>query len=288
MVLKASSQVHFGVILLVMAFGLTATVDAFAKYLSPSLHSVQITWGFFLMTFLVLFVFALARGRSISSVLRTKHWRLQLARSGSVILSITLLFVGIAYIPFADAIAISFMAPLFVTILAVPILGESFYWHRVVAVLMGLGGVMIIIQPGSGVYHWAAFMPLCSGFFFALFQIMTRKLAASDNWFTTLFYTGAGGLFWVSLPVAFFWRPLDLGHLGVFAVIGVLGALAHLFIVKALEAAQASLLAPFNYTKLIWAAAIGFVVFTETPSLATIIGSLVIVASGLFILTREI
>ena len=127
--MTSSSQVRLSVILLVVAFGLTATVDAFAKYLSPSLHSVQITWGFFVMTFLAIFVFALARGRNVPSLLRTPNWRLQLARSGSVILSITLLFVGIAYIPFADAIAISFMAPLFVTILAVPILKEPFRWQ---------------------------------------------------------------------------------------------------------------------------------------------------------------
>ena len=281
------SQVRLSVILLVVAFGLTATVDAFAKYLTTSLHSVQITWGFFVMTFLAIFVFALARGRNVPSLLHTPNWRLQLARSGSVILSITLLFVGIAYIPFADAIAISFMAPLFVTILAVPILKEPFRWHRVVAVLVGLGGVVIIIQPGSGVFHWAAVMPLCSGFFFALFQIMTRKLSASDDWLTTLFYTGAGGLLWVSLAVGFFWRPIDLEHLGVFAVMGLLGATAHLFIVKALEAAEASLLAPFNYTKLIWAAAIGYVVFAETPSFSTIAGSVVIVASGFFVLRRR-
>ena len=153
--------------------------------------------------------------------------------------------------------------------------------------LVGLGGVVVIIQPGSGVFHWAAVMPLCSGFFFALFQIMTRKLSTSDDWLTTLFYTGAGGLLWVSLAVGFFWRPLDLEHLGVFAVMGLLGATAHLFIVKALEAAEASLLAPFNYTKLIWAAAIGYVVFAETPSFSTIAGSVVIVASGLFVLQRE-
>ena len=148
----------------------------------------------------------------------------QLVRSAVLILTITLLFVAIAYIPLADAIAISFMAPLFITILAVPILKEPFVWHRFGAVLAGLGGVVIIMQPGAGVLHWAAFMALGSGFFFALFQIMTRKLAASDDWFTTLFYTGAGGLFWVSLGVGFFWRPLDLEHVGVFAVMGLLAA----------------------------------------------------------------
>ena len=257
--MTGSSHVRLAIVLLVVSNGLTAAVDAFAKYLSPALHSVQITWGFFVMIFVAIFVFALVRGGGIRDVLRTEHLTIQLSRSAVLILTITLLFVGIAYIPFADAIAIAFMAPLFITILAVQILAEPFAWHRLAAVLVGLVGVVIIMQPGAGVLHWAAFMPLGAGLFFALFQIMTRKLAATDDWFTTFFYTGAGGFFWVSLLVGFFWRPLTVEYVGIFAVMGLLGAGAHLCIVKSLQEAEVSLLAPFNYTKLIWAAAIGYV-----------------------------
>ena len=281
------SKVQSGIVLLVIFNGLTAAVDAFAKHLSRELHSVQITWGFFLLIFLSSGVLALLRGNTIRSALLTERLGLQMTRSAVLILTIVSLFVGIAYIPFADAIAISFMAPLFITVLAVPMLGEAFRWHRLSAVLVGLVGVVVIIQPGTGVLHWAACMPLAAGVFFALFQIMTRKLTVTDNWFTTFFYTGAGGLFWVSLAVGFFWRPLTLEHLALFAVMGLLGAGAHFCIVKALEAAQASLLAPFNYAKLIWAAAIGYLFFAETPSLATLLGSTIIVASGLFVLHHE-
>ena len=198
------------------------------------------------MIFLTTLVIAFASGRNLRVVVRTQHLGLHMLRSACLILTIVLLFVGIAYIPFADVIAISFMAPLFITILAVPMLDEPFVWHRLGAVLVGLAGVVVIMRPSVGVLHWAAFMPLAAGLFFALFQIMTRKLAALDDWFTTFFYTGAGGLIWVSLGVGFFWRPLELEHLGFFALMGVLGAAAHLCIVKALQAAQASVLAPFN------------------------------------------
>ena len=209
--LMVSSHARLGIVLLVASNGLTAAVDAFAKVLSPELTSVQIVWGFFLMFFVLIIIFTLLRGRPIAKVLRTDHLRVQLARSAALILTITFLFVGIAYIPFADAIAIAFMAPLFITVLAVPVLGETFSWYRLFAVLVGLAGVVIIMQPGAGVLHWAAFMPLAAGLFFALFQIMTRRLAATDDWFTTFFYTGAGGLLWVSLGVVFFWRPLAAG-----------------------------------------------------------------------------
>ena len=280
-------QARLGIILFVVSNGLTAAVDAFAKYMSAQLQSVQIGWGFFLMFFVFIVGYSVARARPLKQVLQTDHLVMQLVRSGTLILTITLLFIGIAFIPFADAIAIAFMAPLFIMILAVPVLGETFSWYRLFAVLLGLGGVAIIIQPGVGVLHWAAFMPLGAGLFFALFQIMTRRLAATEDWFTTLFYTAAGGLAWISLSVAFFWRPLTLEHIGIFTAMGLLGASAHWCIVKALGAAEASLLAPFNYTKLIWAAVIGYVFFGETPSLATAVGGLVIVLSGLFVLYRE-
>ena len=282
-----SDAPQLGIILLVVSNGLTASVDAIAKYLSPDLHSIQITWGFFLMIFVCLTAYALGRRVPLRDTLKTNRLGLQLTRSAMLALTLASLFIAIAYIPFADAIAISFMAPLFVTLLAVPVLGESLSYHRVAAVLIGLVGVIIIVRPGGGGLHWAYLMPLLYAVFFAIFQVMTRQLTATEDVFTTLFYTGAGGFLWVSLAVGFVWKPFGATTLLVFAVMGIMGAAAHLCIIKAFAAAQAGLLAPFSYTKVIWAILLGVVFFAETPSAATLSGTAVIIASGLYIYYHE-
>jgi drug/metabolite transporter (DMT)-like permease len=285
--MSTSERPRLGIALLVFANGLTASVDGFAKYLSPDVHSVQITWGYFLGIFLGFVAYASLRRIRLPATMRTRRVRRQLARSAMLVLSIACLFLGVAHIPFADAIAISFMAPLFVTVLSGPLLGERMGWHRVGAVLAGLVGVVIIMRPGAGAVHWAAFMSLAGAAFFALFQIMTRQLAATEDSATTLFYTAAGGLFWTSLAVGFFWRPVAGEHLVVYAIVGALGITAHFCMIKAFEFAQASLLAPFYYAKLIWAALIGVAVFGELPGTATFLGSAVIAAGGIYVIYRE-
>lgn len=244
--MTASRQQKFGILFLIASNGLTAAVDAGAKYLTAELHSVQIVWGYFLAIFLLLLGYAAARRVPLRRTLRTKRFALQIARPAMLALTITVLFLGLTYIPLADATAISFTAPLFIAVLSVPILGERVGPHRWSAVIVGLVGVVIIIRPGGEIVHWAVFMPLISAVFFALFQIITRLLAATEDTFTTLFYTGAGGLFWISLVVPFFWQPITAAQIGIFAVIGLLGAGAHLCLVKAFAETEASLLAPFN------------------------------------------
>ncbi len=285
--LNSSRNLNLGIAFLVASNGLTATVDSAAKYLSAELHTIQIVWGYFLVISLLLVAHGQARGVPISRGLWSHRPGLQMLRSAMLVLTIAFLFLGLVHIPLADAIALSFTAPLFITLLSVPILGERVGWHRLGAVVLGLVGVVVALRPGEGSIHWAAFMPLVSAVFFALFQIMTRLLVATEDTYTTLNYTGLGGLLWSSLAVGFFWRDISLEHAAIFVFIGALGVAAHVCMIKAYELAQASLLAPFNYAKLLWAIALGYALFGHVPDWHVITGGAIIVASGLYVFHRE-
>ena len=278
---------HTGALFLVASNGLTATVDAAAKYMSPSLHGVQVVWGYsFAITVLVL-AYAAFRPEPLRCALATRRPLLQLGRGAMLFATIAMLFMALAYMPLADVIAISFAAPLFITVLAVPLLAERVGPHRITAVVAGLVGVVIVMQPGAGVFEWAALLALASAVFFALFQLATRALAATEPPFTTLLYTGIGALVCSSIMVPFFWAPVSAFEVVVFAFIGGLGVGAHACMIRAYAFTPASFLAPFNYAKLLWAVALGYLVFGDVPQLHVIAGSTVIVASGLYVLYRE-
>ena len=159
--------------------------------------------------------------------------------------------------------------------------------HRWTAILIGFTGVIIIIRPGGEFWQFVSIMPLLGAIFFALFQIFTRLLSGTEKTFTTLFYTGLGGLGWSSILVPFVWVVPSQIHILVFLAIGTLGALAHLCMINAFDFAEASLLAPFNYTKLLWVTVFGYWVFDDIPSLDMWVGSGVIVSAGLYVLYRE-
>ena len=136
-----------------------------------------------------------------------------------------------------------------------------------------------IIRPGSDLWHFASIMPLLGAIFFALFQILTRLLSITENTYTTLFFTGLGGLIWSSIIVPFVWVSPSQTHIIIFLLTGVLGALAHLCMISAFDRTEASLLAPYNYTKLIWVAILGYLIFDDIPSHNMWIGAAVIVLS---------
>ena len=272
---------------LTAAILLIALVDTICKIYTTDLHAVQLVWGYFVGINLTLLVYFAVRRERPSALLSTNRRVLQFARPALLVASITSLFIGLTYLPIAEATAIGFTAPLFITALSVPILKEKVGFHRWAAVVVGLAGVLVIVRPGGGLWHWASLMPLIGAMFFAGFQLVTRVMAASERTHVTLFHTGVGGLLWTSLMVPFFWTPPTMMHWAVFIGTGVMGALAHLCMISAFNRAEASLLAPHNYTKLIWVSVLGYVVFGDVPSLNMWAGTLVIVLAGAYVLYRE-
>ncbi len=283
----AARRTNLGILFLIASNGLTAIVDAVAKQMTEGLHPLFILWGYFLGIGILLAGYAIAKGIPLRSLTATRQRPLQLLRSAFLVGTIAFLFVGLARLPLADAFAISFMAPLFIVVLAGPILGERVGVHRIAAVIIGLVGVVVIMQPGTGVFQWSAVLILVSALSFALFQITTRRLVGAAPTIVTLYYTGFGGLLWTSLMAGFVWSPIGLGELAIFLALGGLGVGAHLCVIKAFDAAQASLLAPFNYTKLLWGIGLGYLMFGEVPTTAVLAGSAIIVVSGLYVIWRD-
>ena len=269
------------------AIFLISVVDTVCKVFTKDLHSIQLVWGYFVGINLTLWVFFLFKGEKFSNLRRTERPLLQIIRPAFLVCSISSLFIGLTYLPIAEATVIGFVAPLFITALSVPILKEHVDIHRWSAVVIGLVGVIIIIRPGGDLWHLASVMPLLGALFFALFQIITRLLAATERTHTTLFYTGLGGLAWSSLIVPFVWVTPSITHIFVFLSTGAMGAMAHLCMISAFDRAEASLLAPYNYTKLIWVSVLGYLIFNDVPSLDMWIGAIIIVSAGFYVLYRE-
>ncbi|MEQ9640866.1 MAG: DMT family transporter [Alphaproteobacteria bacterium] len=274
--------------LLLASIGFITVVDTIAKLKTADLHPLHIVWGYFFGISLTLGTYAMIRRRTgFVATMRTRRLPLHMARTLAMMTSIGMLFIALQWLPLADCTAINFTSPLFITALSVPMLGERVGPHRWAAVAIGLAGVLLIVQPGSNLAQWAALLPLAGAFFFALYQLTTRVLSSTEPTFRTLMYTGVGGLFWCSLLVPFFWRPMELADWGLFVFIGLLGAAAHLCLISAFGLAEASLLAPFNYSKIIWATIAGYLVFGELPTLNTLAGAAIIAAAGLYVLWRE-
>jgi len=278
-------QTNLGAFYLLASIGLISLVDTICKFYTDELHAVMLVWGYFVaITFFVAGYFGV---RKKFALLYCNRPGLQIARSGFLVASIASLFVSLTYLPIAEATAIGFTGPLFITALSVPLLGERVGWHRWLAVVIGLAGVLVIVRPGGAVWHWSAGMALLGAVCFACFQLVTRLLANQDHHQTTLLYTSIGGIAWASLVVPFFWSTPTIGQIAMFLAIGAMGTGAHVALLQAFARAEASLLAPFNYSKLIWVTIMGYLVFGDLPGFDTLIGSSIIVAAGLYVLYRE-
>ena len=271
--------------------GCIAVVDTSAKYLTGDLHPVQIVWGYLAAIFLHTAIYAgwrAARGpASLRELVRSRRPILQFVRAGLLVVTICLLFAGFIWLPIAEAIALSFMAPIFIALLSAPLLGERVNAHRWAAIGLGFVGVLVIIRPGGGVAHWGAVLPVVSALSFAGYQIATRLVSRSDPTLATLFQGGAGCLVWASAAVPFVWQPMTGGQWLGLLVLGSFGTAAHVFLIRAFTLAPAALVAPLGYTKLLWVTILGYFVFGDFPEWNTLAGSALVVASGLYVVHRE-
>ena len=282
-----------GVLWMLLGMSCIGIVDGVAKLLAVRLHGIEVAWGYFVASFVCAAVYAFAKRASRASrasrarPLRSRRPWLQAGRAACLVASLSCLFVSLNYLPLAEATAINFTGPLFIVALSGPLLGERVDRGRWLAVSAGMAGALIVVQPGSAVFHWASVLPFVGAFFFALLNIVTRLLRAADSTLTTLLYTFGIGSVLMSLMLPLVWSAPTPWECLVFAVAGVLGFAAHFSIVRSLEIADASTVAPLNYVRLVWAIGIGFVVFGDVPGPATLAGGAIIVASGLYVLYRE-
>jgi drug/metabolite transporter (DMT)-like permease len=259
--------------------------DITAKFLSATLPSIEIAWMRFLV-FAVIMVPAMLPGSPLFA-LRTGRPGLQVMR-GAALLGSSLLFISsLRFLPIAEASATGFVAPLFVTALSIVLLGESVGIRRWLATAVGLIGVLIILRPASGTFHPAVLFPLLSALSWACTLIMTRMMSGKEAAITTMTYSSIVGVAIVSAMVPAVWVTPSWQDILFGILIGVASTAGQWIVVLAFRHADASVLAPFSYTQLLWVGMLGFLIFGEVPDVWTVTGAAFIVASGLYTAHRE-
>jgi drug/metabolite transporter (DMT)-like permease len=284
-VARETDRVGKGIAMILTAVMLFSVCDALAKWLGLAGYSApQI--AFFRYLFGLIPV-AIMVWKSGTGVLKTRRPFAHALRALLMFASLISLFNGLRWIPLAEAISIVLTVPLFITVLSYPVLGERVGPRRVIAAVVGFVGVLIMMRPGSAAFQVESLWLIAAALFFASAMLFTRRISRTETSVSILAYTTIGA-FVASIPMAGLdWTTPSTEHIWVFLTIGMLGGTASFCMILAYTNAPAAVVAPFEYTALVWAAAIGWLVWAETPGLAVWIGAAVIVACGLYITRRE-
>lgn len=281
----ADDRVGLGIGSVVCAVLCFSIVDATAKWLGQAYSPMQIL--FFRHLFgIIPIAFLLWRSGSFRG-LRTRRLHLHAVRAGLLFTALLSFFAALRSLPLAEAVAVGFTAPLFVTALAGPLLGEPVGPRRWAAVGVGFAGALIMVRPGSEAFQPEALLVLLSALSFALAMLLTRKMSQTETDVSMVAYTSLiAGL--GSLPfLGFVWRPPPGDDIALFALVGVLGGTAAYLLVVGYRHAPATVVAPFDYTGVIWASLFGWMLWRETPEPAVWIGAATIALSGIYITHRE-
>jgi drug/metabolite transporter (DMT)-like permease len=282
---RASDRVGPGIgfdLISVLCFSL---VDTLAKWLGHDYPALQIVFFRYFFGLLPVAVFVWRSGGLAS--LRTRRLPLHIVRASLLFVALSLFFEALQRVPLADAIAVAFTAPLFVTALAGPMLGEAVDRRRWGAVAFGFLGALIMVQPGSAAFRPEALLVLGSAFAFSLLVTLTRRMTQTETNVALLTYSTLFAGAW-SLPfLPFVWRPPAGEDFALFVLIGLVGGVAAFFVIQAYRHAPVSVLAPFDYTALIWGAMFGWLIWREQPGLEIWLGAAIVVVAGVYIAKRE-
>lgn len=277
-----TSRPLLGVLFMCTACALFPIMNGLVKLLAATYQPQEIVW-FRIVSHLVL-IAAIFMPRMGFGLLRTHQIGTQFVSSVMMLLSTLFFFSAVKSIPVAEAISVTFVAPLAVVLLAWPMLGERITSFRLAAVVVGFSGVLIVIRPGSAVFQWASLLLLCSALCYAIYQILIRRLAGIDHPATSVFYSVLLGAILMSIWLPFVWKtPVSLADWLLLCSLGVFGALGHYCVAKAMTYASANFVAPFNYTQMIGSVIVGYLMFAEVPDFYTWLGTAVIIAGGLMV-----
>ena len=282
-----SQRPLLGIMLMLAAMIVVPVLDICAKLLSADYSVIQVTWSRFVFHTLWLIL--------LLSLLRRPWWRLpnkpgqQFLRSMAITMTTLFFFLAIADNPIPAALSLLFVSPLVVALIAPLWLGESFDLRRLLAVIIGFIGVLVILQPNSSAFKPSLLWALAAGFAYAFYLMATRKLSDSNgSSLTTLLHTAVGGSI-VLTPFMLTHGALpDLKGLAMMAAMGFFAAAGHFLIIKAFEYASASQLSPFNYFEIVAATLLSYLLFDYWPDIRVWLGLLIIGLSGLYITLREV
>ena len=272
-----------GILFMCGAGVLFPVMNGFAKFLGESGYdSLQVSWARAFGH--ILFMLAAFVPRFGLGMLRTHRPGTQLLRSALLMTSNLSFFFAIITIPIAKAASISLTAPLVVALLAWPMLGERTTVGRLVALGIGFLGVVIVIRPGTELFQWASLFVVASATCYALYQILTRRIAGIETPETSAIYSSIVGAFGLIAVLPFVWKtPESLRDVAYFCSLGVLGALGHYCVARAMHHAPANVVSPFQYMQLLGSVAVGYLFFGNFPDFLGWVGAAIIVGAGLSI-----
>jgi drug/metabolite transporter (DMT)-like permease len=274
-----------GALLALLAFGIYATHDALVKSLGGQYSAFQ------LIFFSVLFSFPLAtlmmmRDREPATLKPIHPWWIAARTVASTITGLAG-FYAFSVLPLAQVYAIVFATPLLITVLAIPVLGETVRLRRGAAVLVGLAGVVVVLQPGStdlGMGHLAALVAAVAG---SVASIIVRKVGHAERPVVLLLYPMLANFAVAGAALPWVYQPMEASHLGLVALMSLLGWCGGVVIIGAYKAGEAVIVAPMQYSQILWATLYGTLFFSESLNGATAVGAGIIIASGLYIVLRE-
>ena len=274
-----------GALYALVAFGIFATHDVIIKILGGGYSPVRIVFFSVLFSFPLATLYLMRDKTSGTLIPRHPYW--MAARTIAAVITGFSAFYAFSVLPLAQVYAIIFASPLLITILAIPVLGEVVRIRRWVAVFVGLCGVLIVLRPAEtelGLGHLAALMAAVCG---AFASVIVRKIGREERTVVIMLYPMMANFVVMAAMLPLVYEPLPLADLGRLAVIALFAWVAGRFLIAAYNSGEAVIVAPMQYSQIIWATFYGFFFFDEVPDMATWIGSSVIIASGLYIVLRE-
>ena len=274
-----------GALLSLAAFAIYASNDVIVKYLGASYSPFQTI--FFSVLFGFPLVLLMLIGDRQDGNLLPRHPVPTIIRSVLTVLNAVCGFYAFSVLPLAEAYPIFFAMPILITLIAIPMLGEKVGLHRGVAIAVGLIGVIIVVRPGNanlGLGHLAAIAAAALG---AMNSVLVRKIGNSERSVVIMLYPMMANLIAAGIALPFIYIPMPLSHMGMLAAMAALGLIAGLLGIAAYRRAPAVIVAPMQYSQIVWATIFGTLIFGETHDRVTIIGTSIIIASGLYIVLRE-
>ena len=278
---------RLGIFLMVTTTIVFASQDGLSKYLATEYNVymvVMIRYWFF-----AAFIMTISSRKpgGIKQVAKTKTPLLQIFRSLVLVAEMCVTVLAFTLLGLAETHAIFASYPLIIAMLSGPILGEHVGWRRWLAICVGFFGILIILNPGYGIFSPYALVPLAGAILFALYGLLTRYAGQYDNSSTSFFWTGIVGCIAMTAIGLNFWDPVSQADWSIMLILSASGMLGHFLLIKCYELAEASAVQPFAYLQLIWASLIGVIIFGEKITTNVLLGACIIVGAGLFTLWRE-
>ncbi len=281
-----SSNTRLGILLMIATTLVFAAQDGISRHLASTYNVMMVV----MLRYWFFAAFAIAltsRTGGVRAAAATSQPWLQVVRGLLLAAEICVMVLAFTVLGLVESHAVFTSYPLLIAAFSGIVLGERVGWRRWLAIAVGFLGVLIILQPGFKVFSPAAFIPLASAMMFAIYGLLTRFAARKDDAMTSFLWTGTVGCVAMTIAGIWFWEPMTTPDWAWMGLLCVTGALGHWLLIKCYEVAEASAVQPFAYLQLVFASAIGLILFGETLATNVALGSAVVVGAGLFTLWRE-